>query len=63
MTQDKDTNTAYRLRERGLESAPVINGRVNPEDWTVVDFDKMDEAIAKDLRGMMSAMHYAQRID
>lgn len=61
MTQD--TNTAYRLRERGLESAPVINSRIDPESWTLVDFDLLDEDTAKDLRGMMSAMTYATRVD
>ena len=61
MTQD--TNTAYRLRERGLESAPVIDGRIDPKSWVVVDFNKLDAATAKDLRGMMSAIHYAQRTD
>jgi len=59
----QDTDIAYRLRERGLESAPVINGRIDPESWAVVDFDKLDDTTAKDLRDMMSAMHYAQRID
>lgn len=59
----QDTNIAYRLRERGLESAPVVNGQIDPKSWAVVDFDALDEDTAKDLRGMMSAMHYAQRID
>jgi len=59
----QDTNTAYRLRERGLESAPVINGRIDPESWAIVDFSTLDEDTAKDLRGMQSAMTYAQRID
>lgn len=59
----EDTNTAYRLRERGLESAPVINGRIDPESWVIVDFDSLDEDTAKDLRGMASAMTYAQRVN
>jgi len=59
----QDTNTAYRLRERGLESAPVINGWIDPESWAIVDFSTLDEDTAKDLRGMQSAMTYAQRID
>lgn len=59
----EDTNTAYRLRERGLESAPVINGRIDPESWALVDFDSLDEDTAKDLRGMASAMTYAQRVN
>ncbi len=59
----EDTNIAYRLRERGLESAPVINGRIDPESWVIVDFDSLDEDTAKDLRGMASAMTYAQRVN
>jgi hypothetical protein len=61
MTQD--TNTAYRLRERGLESAPVVDGRIDPKSWAIVDFSTLDAATAKNLRGMMSAIHYAQRTD
>lgn len=59
----EDTNIAYRLRERGLESAPVIDGRIDPESWVIVDFDSLDEDTAKDLRGMASAMTYAQRVN
>lgn len=59
----EDTNIAYRLRERGLESAPVINGRIDPESWVIVDFESLDEDTAKDLRGMASAMTYAQRVN
>jgi len=59
----KDTDIAYRLRGRGIESAPVINGRIDPESWTLIDLDVLTEAEAAYVRVMRDAMIHSQRVD